>query len=310
MDAAFEIAGPHRAEHLVALRKPGDPATHGDDDAGEVRATHPRGRCAETLPEPQDVGNAASSDPVRSVHGSRVHADEDFAFTRRRQQHLARHEDLFRLAVGVLRDGLHPAGRRGWSACCRCERRCMCGAGATDDPLGNRQVHHPREAHHDRARRLPGARVDEDEPGNVRQHLRARSQADGVRADHPVAVRLEASAKKRTHPEQHRDQHGAAKDDALDEDAEPVARRPRIADGHPQTRDRHRQSGRHQRAAGDAMPTRMPAPKRGRELKRAEQAEHDGWTDVQERRNRRRKEARVVVGHDRARGDLCHARAA
>src|SRR4051812_2738571 len=142
----------------------------------------------------------------------------------------------------------------------------------SDDPLGDDNIDQPSRTHEHRARGLARP-THKDEPGQVGQHLGARSKADRIRPNHPFAVLADVAASyHRIDATDDRRHHQSAKDQSFDVDANAIARGPCVKLGHPESAQRSDQTTDAEHSAGPSMPRAMAAANPGGELKRPDNA--------------------------------------
>jgi hypothetical protein len=184
-----------------------------------------------------------------------------------------------------------------------------------NDPFSDHHVDHPAGTQENRPRRLSRLVIDQQEPRQVREHLRPGAEADGVRPHHPVAVHHERATANRVDGQQHAHQHRGSEEQTFGVHHPAIACGPRIPQRHPEPGDRRHQAAHHEHASRVAVPApRSPTQTVG-ELKRPEHAEDDGADDVQRDGVRRGEEARVrgrdlsaprQLGETRRAGDRRH----
>lgn len=131
-----------------------------------------------------------------------------------------------------------------------------------DDPFGHGEVDYPASAHQHCSGKL-ARHAEDQEPGQVGQHLRACAQADGVAADHPGAVLYNVPSPDRGDGEDNGQDHGRPEQEPQPINELTVAVRPGIEMGHPQTRKRSNKAAWDQESPGGAVPAEPARRKPG-----------------------------------------------
>ncbi len=126
------------------------------------------------------------------------------------------------------------------------------------------------------------ARVaEEQDPGQVGEHLRARALADRVPADHPGPVPGDVTPPYRDEGEDEGQRHDRAEHEPLGGEEGAVGHFGEVVEhGHPQPRQRRDDPQRNQQPPGGTVPADPPAAQPGGELDGPQQAVHAGADDV------------------------------